>query len=785
MFRTDSPSLGAHARRCGFVMLVLLACSAPFANAQIQTPLNPTLVPKFVDPLPLPGALDGAATSAAAPLEVRMSEFQQQLLPSSFYSTLPAPWSAGAFVWGYNGATPGPTIVAKRGVPTWVHYVNDLRREDGAPLYLQGTLKVDQTIHWANPLGMHHDMTMPYDGPVPVAVHLHGGEVPSAFDGGPDAWWTPGHAQQGPGYVTDTFAYPNDQEGTAMFYHDHALGMTRINVFAGLAGFYLLRDPSLEPANLPGGPADAALDRFGKPFELGLAIQDRMFDTNGQLYFPSNGTNPTVHPFWIPEFLGDVIMVNGKAWPYVDVEPRRYRFRIVNGSNARFYELRLLDRTTDKPGPAFWQIGSDGGLLDAPVMLNNPAAKAPPRLLLAPGERADLIIDFSAYAGKTFTLVNSGRSPYPRGAVADPKTTGQVMQFRVAPRAANAPVDASFDPSRASRVRLTPIERPARVPVRRALTLNEDMGPLGPLQVLVNNTNYHMDPTEVLQVGETEVWEIINLTADTHPMHLHLLQYQMLERQQFSVSRYLAAYGMPMPGMGGPLPYGQLDAVTGFKLGGNPDVTPFLQGLPVAPDPNERGWKDTFRMNPGEVARVLVRVAPQDAQARARDLGVNLQSGVNLFSFEPWTPQGETDSFGYPGGPGYVWHCHIIDHEDNDMMRPLLIAGATMAGRQVAPAAALSTNSPELAFAPVAPNPVRDRAVFRFTLARGGDFSLAIHDVNGRLVSRTDRPSLGAGAYSLDWDARDSAGRPVGAGAYFCRVTVGKSEAVRRFVVVR
>ena len=142
--------------------LVLLACCVSFASAQVQTPLNPTLVPKFVDPLPLPGALDGASTSALAPLEVRMSEFQQQLLPSSFYAMLPAPWSAGAFVWGYNGATPGPTIVAKRGVPTWVHYVNDLRNEDGSPLYLQGTLKVDQTIHWADPLDMHHGMTTPY-----------------------------------------------------------------------------------------------------------------------------------------------------------------------------------------------------------------------------------------------------------------------------------------------------------------------------------------------------------------------------------------------------------------------------------------------------------------------------------------------------------------------------------------------------------------------------------------------------------------------------------------------
>ncbi|MBI5169220.1 MAG: multicopper oxidase domain-containing protein [Candidatus Eisenbacteria bacterium] len=771
--------------RFGLALAFLCAALPARALAQAAVPLDPTLIPKYVDPLPLPSALDGAATSAGAPLQIRMSEFQQKLLPASFYTTLPAPWSNGAFVWGYNGSTPGPTIVARRGTPTWVRYENALANADGSPLYLQGTLTVDQTLHWANPLGTQ-GATTPYTGPVPAAVHLHGGEVPSAYDGGPDAWWTPGLAQRGPSYVTDTFAYPNDQEGTAMFYHDHALGMTRINVFAGLAGFYLLRDPSLEPANLPGGPADAALDRFGKPYEIGLAIQDRMFDTNGQLYFPSNGTNPAVHPFWIPEFLGNVVMVNGKAWAYLDVEPRRYRFRIVNGSNARFYELRLLDRATDKPGPGFWQIGSDGGLLDAPVFLNNPAVKAPQRLLIAPGERVDLVIDFAAYAGRTFTLVNSGRSPYPKGAVADPKTTGQVMQFRVAAKVPNAPVDASLDPSRVSRVRLTPIERPARVPVRRALTLNEDMGPLGPLQVLVNNTNYHMMPTEELQVGDTEVWEIINLTADTHPMHLHLLQFQLLERQTFSPSRYLGVYGMPMPGMGGPFPYGQRDAATGFKLGGNPDVTPFLQGVPIAPDPNERGWKDTFRMNPGEVTRVLVRVAPQDAEARAARMGVSVQPGVNLFSFDPGAALGETDTFGYPGGPGYVWHCHIIDHEDNDMMRPLQVCSAPMPMRPaVATDSRVAATRPALEFAPVSPNPVREHASFRFTLAREGEVSLDVLDVNGRLVSSIERTRVNAGAWSLEWDLRDRDGRDVSAGAYFCRVRAGGAEAVRKFVVVR
>ena len=194
--------------------------------------------------------------------------------------------------------------------------------------------------------------------------------------------------------------------------------------------------------------------------------------------------------------------------------------------------------------------------------------------------------------------------------------------------------------------------------------------------MFVNNTMWDMTTTEDLTIGSTEVWEIINLTMDTHPMHLHLFQYQLLDRQAFDAMAYEFAYGMPMPGMGPPNPYSELSATTGFKLGGNPDVTPYLLGVPSGPDPNEVGWKDTFRMNPGEVTHVLVRAAPQDADALAAAQlpPVAVGPGVNLFPFEPWTPMGGTDTFGNPGGPGYVWHCHIVDHEDNEMMRPLQVS---------------------------------------------------------------------------------------------------------------
>ncbi len=670
-------------RRTGPPILLLLALGigmlCGLATARAQASLDPDLIPKFAVPLPLPGALDGAATSAASPLVITMSEFQQQILPPALY---PPAFSAGTYVWGYNGSYPGPTIVARRGVPTHVRYVNNLAKAGGDPLFLQQQIKVDQTLHWADPL-QQHPQTDPYLGPVPACVHLHGGEVPSAYDGGPDAWWTPGHAQTGPGYVTDQYVYPNQQQATTLFYHDHALGMTRINVYSGLAGFYLLKDPLGEPASLPGGAFDPAADQYGNPYEVGLAIQDRRFDTNGQLEFPAEGINPE-HPFWVPEFFGNVILVNGKPWPYMSVEPRRYRFHFLNGSNARFYRFALVDDNS-APGPGLWQIGSDGGLLDAPVRVSNPLDPQSVALTLAPGERADVVIDFTGFGGGTFTLTNDANEPFPDGDPVD-ESGRLIMQFRVGTTVTGGS-DPSFDPATTTALRPDPIERPAAPPVTRALTLNEVMGEGGPLGMFVNNTMWRMMPTENVTVGSTETWEIINLTADSHPIHLHLFQFQLIDRQPFDVDEYLEVYGMPMEGMGPPLGYDRLDSATGFKRGGNPDVTPFLTGPATGPDPNETGWKDTFRMNPGEVTRVVIRAAPQDAAAQAAALlpPVPVAAGLNLYPFEPWTTMGDTDAFGYPGGPGYVWHCHIIDHEDNEMMRQLLVTGPLTVALEVQP----------------------------------------------------------------------------------------------------
>jgi FtsP/CotA-like multicopper oxidase with cupredoxin domain len=666
-----------------------------------------------VDPLP---ALE-AIVAGAAPIELQMREFQASVLPTGFVppGVIPPAVFDGTWVWGYlqpgqlsRGSYLGPVVVATRGTPTEMRFVNSLgtTATTNVVAWVNGT---DQTLHWADPAGgeanacahMVAPNTPPtpecaahYGGPIPGVVHLHGGEVPPVLDGGPDAWFlsqaAPGYRMHGHGYYSRDgnlggnyaiYRYPNSQEAAPIWFHDHVLGATRLNVYAGLAAAYLIVDPlNPPPANLPGPGAIVP-----------LVIQDRMFDTTGQLFFPSLGLNPE-HPYWVPEFEGDTIAVNGKVWPFLNVEPRRYRFLFLNGSNARAYEMFLVNRVTGAMGPPLWQIGTDGGYLDAPVKID-PNAAALRTLVMQPGERADVIIDFAGLApGTRLLLRNTAKHPFPAGLAPRGSTTGRIMEFRVV---APPPgfLDTSYNPAtgaplRAPMIRLvspaTGTPAPGVVPdARRQLTLNEVLGPGGPLELLVNNTKYtgkRPDGTirpdftaitvggdttgysEVPNEGATELWEIINLTADAHPIHTHLTQVQLMNRQRFDVKKYGAAYnaafpgGLYIPGDGPPLDYALGNLVA---LGGNPDVTPFLKGAAMPPAANEAGWKDTVIMLPGQVTRIMVRYAPTDAPLNA----------------------GATYPFDPDGGHGFVWHCHIIDHEDNEMMRPYTVASAPGAPR--------------------------------------------------------------------------------------------------------
>jgi FtsP/CotA-like multicopper oxidase with cupredoxin domain len=562
----DQPALRPGSDRIARAICRGAEASPANASAQIaQTALPGADIPKYVDGLTV---FTGRRISAAN-IDVSLAEFQQQILPAAMYSGLPAPFDGGTFCWGYKvGDAPihfsGYTIEAQSGTPTTVTYSDNLPT---AP-FLQKYLTVDQTLHWADPLSEMGSVD-PYVGPPPVVTHLHGAEVPSAFDGAPDAWFTPGlDPDKGKGFVTNIYNYPNRQQATTLWFHDHVLGMTRLNIYAGLAAFYLLRD------SYDTGLANTGLNLPAGPYEVELCVQDRQFDINGQWLFPAgnpaglNGTppNPEIHPFWLPEFFGDAIVVNGKTWPYLDVEPRRYRFRLLNGCNARVLELKLTDPLSKRPGPALSQIGTDGGLLDQPVALNDPAGPNPRKLLLPPAARADLIIDFAGLEGQTLVLRNSAAAPYPSGDAPDPETNGQIMQFRVTKLLQAS--DSSFDPARnrarlrggrdrpPAIVRLALPELGAIAPgvtisKRRQLILNEVEGDGGPIESLLNNTRWDgqrentgtpipgFKPdgrgnwlSELPRVGSTELWEIINLTGDAHPIHLHLVQFQLLNRQR-------------------------------------------------------------------------------------------------------------------------------------------------------------------------------------------------------------------------------------------------------------
>jgi spore coat protein A len=738
-------------------MIYALAVGTASGSVQVeQTWLPGDCIPKFATQLPV----FGPGYNATLPrvnavsnrfLTVMMKEVKQSVLPmdlnlypATYYDTISqtmknCPTSLNlqdTNVWAYEISDksgkkilgpahwPGVTIEAKRFKPTKVRYVNALPSFD--PLdpnrQVQGLITVDQSIHWADPLGNtsmncmmvdceeeengSNPCCQPFNSSPPAVTHLHGAEISSLFDGGPEAWFT-ADGKTGPAYSTignpgpgeAIYRYPNSQEPGTLWFHDHALGATRTNVYSGMAAFYFIRSPAKEPKNLPSGA-----------YEVELAIQTRQFDTSSQLFFPDgsgpldcldedsnpvpcsnlNGppTNPDIHPFWIPEFIGDTEIVNGAPWPTFNVEPRRYRFRILNGSNARFYNLYFGNAPV-------YQIGGDDNYLDVPVRVNS--------VFIAPGERADVIVDFNGMSG-TITMTNDAPVPYPDGLIpqVDQPGMAQIMQFNV--NVALKGADTSCNPAVAGQcTRPKPLVRLAdgqgnvapgvKIDRVRQIVLKEVEGEGGPVEVLVNNTKWDglRSPSikssfpsdgvsELPREGSIELWEIINLTMDAHPMHVHLTQFQIVNRQYFDndpedpdgyPSAWEAAFpsdttfsplctgGIFCPGYGPPLAYatGATKTINGQTVpvvGGNPLVDPYLTGTPSPPSLEESGWKDTAKVWPGQVLRILIRWAPSGTRLFKN----KSRAGVNFYPFNPTK------------GPGYVWHCHIIDHEDNEMMRP-------------------------------------------------------------------------------------------------------------------
>jgi len=681
------------------------------------------------------------------PFPVNAYEFRSQILPS-LANWPAAPLTCGpdtaSSVWGYisnpallGGIRPtylGPVVIAERGVMASPVYGNNLPLTGSI---VQANLPIDLTLDWADPAGTTGPigclpdpitgayanpacglLGLPWTGEIPIATHLHGGEVPPAFDGGPDAWFTQDNLTVGAGWPGAQYDYPNNQQEGTIWFHDHALGITRLNVYAGLAGL----QPIIDPAN----PPLTVLPNIGDGYDIPLIIQDRTFAPDCEIMYnlASNPQpNPTVHPFWIPEFIGDTIVVNGKTWPFLNVEPRQYRFRLVNGSNARFYDLQILDATiankgkiktnAAKPLPMLAIATDDGYLMNA---------VSTPNIVIGTGERYEIIVDFrAALPGQKFLMTNSARTPFPGGGAVVKGLTDRVMMFNVVANAhplipsttvaagsplrstvANPIVDIK---TQALANKMLPAPNPATGTIVRQLTLNEIIGPGGPLELVVNNSKFNLAlitpgcqttvcrETEIPAVSDTEIWEIINITADAHPMHTHLTSFQVIDRTPFQAGQWIANYdalllaAFPPPqdpgGQGPPLPYSVRNA--DGAIGGNPAVGPFLQltkrRLPAL---SEQGWKDTVITYPGEVTRIAVRWAPTDLPATgvgAPVVGVNSYVGFDPTALVP----DPNDPTGATLNVGYVWHCHIIDHEDNEMMRNYTVGAGTLAnptGRQ-------------------------------------------------------------------------------------------------------
>ena len=509
---------------------ILRAAGLGLSGNLLASSSNPALDPdklaKYVDPLPIP---ETAQSVERRPLihqpavTVPFYRIAMRSVEAQLHRDLPP-----TRLWTYGGASPGPTFETRSGQGLLIEWANELPDRHFLP--------IDHTLHGA-------ESTKPE---VRVAVHVHGAKVPPGSDGYPESWYPPGKSA--------AYYYPNRQDAAMLWYHDHAMGITRLNTYAGLFGVFLIRDAWEDSLHLPQAP-----------FEVPLVICDRLLRRNGELDYPESGVkdNP-----WVPEVFGNAFLVNGKLSPHLDVEARLYRFRVLNTCNGRFLQLSLSNKQT------FHQIGTDQGLLPAPVPLQVTH--------LAPGERADLLIDFRNCAGENVVLHNS---------------SFDVMQFRVKPG-----IVASAQPLPNS---LRPIARtPESAAVRtRQLALIERENMVGEsMKMLLNNMHWDMPVTETPVIDTVEIWSLINVTDDSHPIHLHLVRFQILDRRTFDAFEYTTK---------GTVRY---------------------TGPPVPPEPFEAGWKDTVRADPLMITRIIIR-------------------------FE-----------GYTGR--YVWHCHVLEHEDNEMMRP-------------------------------------------------------------------------------------------------------------------
>jgi FtsP/CotA-like multicopper oxidase with cupredoxin domain len=748
--------------------------------------LDPTTIPRFVNQMPrLPTFVPTLIKNSSGQVirkefTVRIAKFTTQQLPPGFPSTLL--FGYGGNVRGPNNSvifqrtSPGPTFEQTRLIPDITRYRNELVGAHPLP--------VDPTLDWANPNNFPKP-TPPFvpfppgypqaQTPITHTTHTHGLEVLPEFDGTPDTWFTQ-NGIVGPEFVSNDYHRPNTNDSAAFWYHDHAFGVTRLDVGFGLSGYAILRDPAGEPldrvgnadivgfedpndwttvvgtpqagidtrrtqgrfsTSLTGGgftqlagrsfalnqtlPASVQLDFFlpsqqpnpwyfgavqlyancpskgvnraflsqveltGKPtnqfstltftipsavrssigsscedfffetslnvpsnatgtylfdnlrgititpttplpegeFEVPMILQDRSFRTDGSVFYPTVGRNPDVNPYWELTVDGNTNLMNGKVWPNFDVKRHAYRFRVLNSANQRFYNLFFSN------GMSFQVIGSDGGYLEQPHTVTS--------FQIGVTERVDFVVDFSQFAPGTKIVLRNDRQHFPPiGEPVDPNTDGTVMQFTVqgGPAVPPKPIPAVLNPIED----LVP-NRPERILIQNVQS--DDQGRI--LQAELDGQLFHEETTELPTIGATEDWTFVNLTPLDHNKHVHLIQFLLVERQNIDAARYLADW----------------IAVNGNPPFDHPTIKlpyePYLLGEAEGPFPEESGWKDTIRTPAGQITKIRMRFAPQTTLIPAAP-GVNTFPGFNPIN-----------------GIGFVWHCHLVEHEDNEMMRPMTV----------------------------------------------------------------------------------------------------------------
>ena len=505
---------------------------APTLAAPKVPLINPTSLARFVDPLPLP-PVARAAGKRADPLhqnrELPYYRMEMRAFKAKLHRDIPS-----TPLWGYDGLFPGPTFEAKRDEPLLIEWANALPTKHFLP--------IDHHIHGAG-----------RDQPdVRVVTHVHGARVPANADGYPEDWYVPGHSV--------LYRYPNSQEAATLWYHDHAMGITRLNIYAGLVGAFIVRDTQEQALGLPSGD-----------YDIPLILCDRLVAQDGQLYYPVSD-DPDAP--WVMQCNGNLPLCNGRIFPYLEVEPRRYRFRLINVANTSFFDLSLSQEQV------FQQIGSDQGLLPAPIERT--------RVELYPAERADVIVDFARLAGKSVQLRHQSQG---------------IVEFRVRNHSGR---DTSVLPAKLRDVARIDPTGAAR---ERVLTLNEiDDASGNALTMLLDGKRWSDPVSENPRQNSLETWSFVNLSGDAHPIHLHLVRFQIIDRRPFDLFAWNAQRRLSFTGPAQP------------------------------PEPHEAGWKDTVRADPGMVTRIAMR---------------------------------------FEGEPGrYVWHCHFLEHEDNEMMRPYEVLAA-------------------------------------------------------------------------------------------------------------